>query len=160
MIKKARRDFSQWITWKRITPWQIGYFLPTVPPRLSDRNDLVLDWFGKPEQSRDKCLQIRRNEKEQSLVLFGEGFRDLTHSEGLVWDHDYYHNIGYLIASGTMTLQKSLNCQKLNKKWLPDSLDGFIKILYRNQGELFVLSYEKSRIIEGHYTLLLFNVVL
>lgn len=43
-------------------------------------------------------------------------------------DHEYYHKIGYLIASGSMTLQKIFELSKdKTKKEFRDSLDSYIK---------------------------------
>lgn len=76
-------------------------------------------------------------------------------------DHEYYHKIGYLIASGSMTLQKIFELSKdKTKKEFRDSLDSYIKssiaIKGRNYSEL---SYKKPLDYEKISTLLLlFNV--
>jgi len=72
----------------------------------------------------------------------------------------FYHKIGYLIASGTHSLQELSDCSKdKTKEAFRHSLDGFIKDSIKIEGNYSDLSYEnqsdRERIAR---LLLLFNV--
>lgn len=151
---------------------RLWYFLTnSATSGYQTRIDLILDLIsGKPEQCREKYYtffkfdemkkEMKKNEKslediwrniQQTFLVLKDWFED----------HEYYHKIGYLIASGSMTLQKIFELSKDKTKIeFRDSLDGYIKssiaIKGRNYSEL---SYKKPLDYEKISTLLLlFNV--
>ena len=75
-------------------------------------------------------------------------------------NHELYHKIGYLIASGTLTLQEIFDVSKdKTKDDFKDSLDGYIRNSIKIKGNYADLSYEKALDQKKIATLLLlFNV--
>lgn len=75
-------------------------------------------------------------------------------------NHELYHKIGYLIASGTLTLQKVFDLSKdKTKDDFRESLDSFIRDSIKIKGNYSDLSYEKPLDQKKITTLLLlFNV--
>lgn len=67
-------------------------------------------------------------------------------------DHEYYHKIGYLIASGSMTLQKIFELSKdKTKKEFRVSLDSKIKSSIAIKGNYSELSYKNPWIMKNQY---------
>ena len=170
MDKEKQEEISlQWDNIeKELHHDRLWYFLTnSATSGYQTRIDLILDLIsGKPEQCREKYYtffkfdEIKKNEKslediwrniQQTFLVLKDWFED----------HEYYHKIGYLIASGSMTLQKIFELSKdKTKKEFRDSLDSYIKssiaIKGRNYSELSYknpLDYEKISTL-----LLLFNV--
>lgn len=174
MDKEKQEEISlQWDNIeKELHHDRLWYFLTnSATSGYQTRIDLILDLIsGKPEQCREKYYtffkfdemkkEMKKNEKslediwrniQQTFLVLKDWFED----------HEYYHKIGYLIASGSMTLQKIFEASKDKTKIeFRDSLDSYIKssiaIKGRNYSEL---SYKKPLDYEKISTLLLlFNV--
>lgn len=174
MDKEKQEEISlQWDNIeKELHNDRLWYFLTnSATSGYQTRIDLILDLIsGKPEQCREKYYtffkfdemkkEMKKNEKslediwrniQQTFLVLKDWFED----------HEYYHKIGYLIASGSMTLQKIFEASKDKTKIeFRDSLDSYIKssiaIKGRNYSEL---SYKKPLDYEKISTLLLlFNV--
>ncbi len=145
---------------------KLWYFLTNTTTRdYQTRIDLILDLIsGKPEQNREKYytfFKFDEMKKEKSLDTIWRNIQQ-TFLVLKDWfeDHEYYHKIGYLIASGKMTLQAIFELSKnKTKKEFRDSLNGLIKDSIAIKGNYSELSYEKPLDYQKISTLLLlFNV--
>ncbi len=129
------------------------------------RIDLVLDLIAeKPKYTRDKYYTFFKFDEMKNIKSLDEIWKEIQRTFLILkdWfeDHEYYHKIGYLIASGTKTLSDVFEESKgKTKNTFRDSLDGFIKKSIAIKGNYSELSYDKpldyKRISR---LLLLFNV--
>lgn len=170
MDKEKQEEISlQWDNIeKELHHDRLWYFLTnSATSGYQTRIDLILDLIsGKPEQCREKYYtffkfdEMKKNEKsleniwrniQQTFLVLKDWFED----------HEYYHKIGYLIASGSMTLQKIFELSKdKTKKEFRVSLDSYIKLSIAIKGRNYSeLSYKRALDYEKISTLLLlFNV--
>lgn len=141
----------------------LWYFLTNN--NYQTRIDLVLNLIsGKPDDNREtyytffKFDDMRRTKPLESIWRsIQQTFLILKDWHG---NHELYHKIGYLIASGTLTLQKIFDFSKgKTKDVFRASLDGYIRDSIKIKGNYSDLSYEKSLDRKKISTLLLlFNV--
>ncbi len=130
------------------------------------RIDLVLDLIsGKPAGNKEayytffKFDEMRKKSKslEEVWRRIHQMFLMLRDWHG---DHELYHKIGYLIASGFRTLQEVFDLSKDKKKdEFKNALDGCIKESVKINGNYADLSYERPSDQEKiARLLLLYNV--
>lgn len=169
MDKEKQEEISlQWDNIeKELHHDRLWYFLTnSTTSGYQTRIDLILDLIsGKPEQCREKYYTFFKFDEMKNEKSLDDIWKNIQQTFLVLkdWfeDHEYYHKIGYLIASGSMTLQKIFELSKdKTKKEFRDSLDSYIKssiaIKGRNYSEL---SYKKPLDYEKISTLLLlFNV--
>ena len=137
---------------------------------LTDRNystriDLILDMItNKPIYHREKhytFFKLYEMKKTESLdeIWFKIQHAFLTLKD---WyeDHDLYHKIGYLIASGAKSLADIFSCAKTRKKSeFNDKLNEFIKESIKSKINYGAMSYENGNHYESiKRLLLLFNI--
>lgn len=129
------------------------------------RIDLVLDLIaGKPDGNRDKYYTFFKIDDMRQTSKLEDIWKSIQQTFLILKDwhenHEYYHKIGYLIAAGTMTLQKIYDLSKgKTKKEFKESLDCLIKDSIAIQGNYAELSYLKPLDYKRISTLLLlFNV--
>lgn len=143
----------------------LWYFLTnSTKNQYQTRIDLVLDLIaGKQENTREKYYTFFRFDemrKEQSL---DEIWRKIQQTFLILKDwfenHELYHKIGYLIASG-MTLHQIFELSENKTKDAFNALlDDYIKSSIHISGNYSELSYEKPLDYKKISTLLLlFNV--
>ena len=143
----------------------LWYFLTnSAKNQYQTRIDLVLDLIaGKQENTREKYYTFFRFDemrKEQSL---DEIWRKIQQTFLILKDwyenHELYHKIGYLIASG-MTLHQIFELsENKTKDAFNTLLDDYIKSSIHISGNYSELSYEKPLDYKKISTLLLlFNV--
>lgn len=145
---------------------RLWYFLTNSTSRdYQTRIDLVLDLIsGKPADDREKYYTFFKFDEMKSQKPLDDIWRTIQQTFLVLkdWfeDHEYYHKIGYLIASGTMTLQKIFELSKdKTKKAFRDSLDSLIRASIAIKGNYSELSYEKPQDYRKISTLLLlFNI--
>lgn len=152
MDKEKQEEISlQWDNIeKELHHDRLWYFLTNSTTRgYQTRIDLVLDLIsGKPEQNREKYYTFFKFDEMKHEKSLDDIWRKIQQTFLILkdWfeDHEYYHKIGYLIASGTMTLQKIFELSKdKTKKEFRDSLDGYIKSSIAIKGNYSELSYER-----------------
>ena len=142
------------------------YFLTNnIKNKYQTRIDLILDLIsGKEETSKEKYytffkFDAMRKEKplegiwrkiQQTFLILKDWFEN----------HELYHKIGYLIASGTKTLQQIFDeSENKTKDEFNSVLSGFIRKSIDIKGNYSELSYEKPLDYRKISTLLLlFNV--
>lgn len=129
------------------------------------RIDLVLDLIsGKPADNREKYYTFFKFDEMRQTKSLDSMWRSIQQTFLVLKDwhgnHELYHKIGYLIASGTLTLQKIFDLSKdKTKDDFRDSLDGYIRDSIKIKGNYSDLSYEKPLDQKKIATLLLlFNV--
>lgn len=129
------------------------------------RIDLVLDLIsGKPADNREKYYTFFKFDEMRQTKSLDSIWRSIQQTFLVLKDwhgnHELYHKIGYLIASGTLTLQKIFDLSKdKTKDDFRDSLDGYIRDSIKIKGNYSDLSYEKPLDQKKIATLLLlFNV--
>lgn len=142
------------------------YFLTNnLETGYQTRIDLILDLIAeKPENNREKYytfFKINEIRKEQSLnSLWRKIQQTFLILKDWYQNHEFYHKIGYLIASETLTLQQIF--QKSNGKTKTEfrvSLDEEIRKSINIDGNYADMSYEKPKDYERiSRLLLLFNV--
>lgn len=168
MTRERQEEISlQWDNMeKELNNEAFLYFLTNSSATVyQTKIDLVLDLIaGKLEDNREKYFtffEIDKRRKEQSLQELWTSIRK-TFLLLKDWyeNHEMYHKIGYLIASGTKTLQEIFDISKDKKKnEFKDSLDSCIRESIAIDGNYSELSYEKPKEKEKISTLLLlFNV--
>ena len=131
----------------------LWYFLTNKTSAVyQTRIDLVLDLIsGKPADNREKYYTFFRFDEMRQTKKIDSIWRSIQQTFLVLKDwhgnHQLYHKIGYLIASGTLTLQKIFDISRdKTKDDFRNSLDDF-------------LSYEKTQDRRKITTLLLlFNV--
>ena len=167
MSREKQEEISlQWDNIEReLHDESLWYFLTnSVKSEYQTRIDLVLDLIsGKDGTVREKYytfFKFDEMRKEISLdVIWKKIYQTFLILKGWYEDHDLYHKIGYLIASGT-PLHKIFALSKDKKKdEFNDSLDELIKKSVAISGNYSELSYEKPLDYRRISTLLLlFNV--
>ena len=129
------------------------------------RIDLVLDLIsGKPANNREKYYTFFKFDEMRQSKTLDSIWRNIQQTFLVLKDwhgnHELYHKIGYLIASGTLTLQELFVLSKdKTKNEFRDSLDGYIRESIKIKGNYADLSYEKELDRKKiSILLLLFNV--
>lgn len=144
----------------------LWYFLTNKTSAVyQTRIDLVLDLIsGKPADNREKYYTFFRFDEMRQTKKIDSIWRSIQQTFLVLKDwhgnHELYHKIGYLIASGTLTLQKIFDISRdKTKDDFRNSLDDFIRDSIRIKGNYSDLSYEKTQDRRKITTLLLlFNV--
>ena len=167
MSREKQEEISlQWDNIEReLHNESLWYFLTnSVKSEYQTRIDLVLDLIsGKDGAIREKYytfFKFDEMRKEVSLDdIWKKVYQTFLVLKGWYEDHDLYHKIGYLIASGT-SLHKIFALSKNKKKdEFNTSLDELIKKSVAISGNYSELSYEKNLDRNRISTLLLlFNV--
>ena len=144
----------------------LWYFLTNEgKAEYATRIDIVLDLIAqKPADSRDEYYTFFQFEKMSQEKGLEEIWHEIQQAFIILQDwhgnHEFYHKIGYLIASGTCTLQElfALSRDK-TKEEFRRLLDGYIKESISIPENYADLSYEKSQDQKKMAKLLLlFNV--
>lgn len=127
--------------------------------------DLILDLIAKkPANNRETYYTFFKFDEMHQSYSLDNIWRSIQQTFLVLKDwhgnHELYHKIGYLIASGGLTLQKIFDLSKdKTKDDFRDSLDGFIRDSIKIKGNYSDLSYEKLQDQKKITTLLLlFNV--
>lgn len=144
----------------------LWYFLTnTTNTAYQTRIDLVLDLIsGKPADNREKYYTFFKFDEMRQTQTLDSIWRRIQQTFLILKDwhgnHELYHKIGYLIASGTLTLQKVFDLSKdKTKDEFRESLDGYIRESIKIKVNYADLSYEKPLEQKRIATLLLlFNV--
>lgn len=168
MDKEKQEEISlQWDNMeKELHNDSLWYFLTNqTNAGYQTRIDLVLDLIsGKKDGNREKYytfFKFDEMRKEKSLDTIWRKIQQtfLTLKD---WyeNHELYHKIGYLIASGMMTLQEIFDiAENKTKDEFKGCLDDYIKKSIEISGNYSELSYEKPLDQKKITTLLLlFNV--
>lgn len=129
------------------------------------RIDLVLDIIsGKPVDNKEKYFTFFKFDEMHKTKTLDSIWRSIQQTFLILKDwhenHELYHKIGYLIASGTLTLQKIfyLSIDK-TKDVFKALLDEYIRDSIRIKDNYSDLNYEKALDRKKIATLLLlFNV--
>jgi hypothetical protein len=144
----------------------LWYFLTNkTNTNYQTRIDLILDLIsGKKDDNREKYYTFFEFDKMRKTNSFDDIWRNIQQTFLILKDwhgnHELYHKIGYLIASGTLTLQSIFdNSKNKTKDEFRASLDSEIKKSIKIKGNYSCLSYERSQ-DQKKITrlLLLFNV--
>lgn len=129
------------------------------------RIDLVLDIIsGKAPGNREKYYTFFKFDEMRQSMKLDEIWRNIQRTFLVLKDwhsnHELYHKIGYLIASGTLSLQQIFNLSKdKTKEDFRSCLNTYICDSIRIKGNYSDLSYEKTLDQKKIATLLLlFNV--
>lgn len=168
MGKERQEEISlQWDNMeKELHNDSLWYFMTNKTSiRYQTRIDLILDLIsGKPDNNREKYYTFFKFDEMRQTNSLDAIWRKIQQTFLLLkdWfeDHELYHKIGYLIASGTMTLGKIFSLsQGKTKDTFRASLDAFIRQSIAIQGNYSELTYEKQLDQKKISTLLLlFNV--
>ena len=168
MDKEKQEEISlQWDNMeKELHNDSLWYFLTNkTNVRYQTRIDLVLDLIsGKPNDNREKYYTFFRFDEMRQSKSLDDIWRKIQKTFLLLKDwfenHELYHKIGYLIASGTMTLGKIFTLsQGKTKDEFRNSLDDYIRQSISIQVNYSELTYEKHLDQKKISTLLLlFNV--
>ncbi len=167
MSREKQEEISlQWDNIEReLHNESLWYFLTnSVKSEYQTRIDLVLDLIsGKDGAIREKYYTFFKFDEMRKDVSLDDIWKKIYQTflvlKGWYEDHDLYHKIGYLIASGT-SLHKIFALSKDKKKdEFNTSLDDLIKKSVAISGNYSELSYEKN-LDRNHIStlLLLFNV--
>ena len=168
MTKERQQEISlQWDNIEKdLHNDSLWYFLTNSNTvSFMTRIDLVLDLIAnKPDDTREKYytfFKFDEMQKTENLTAIWERIqRTFLILKDWYEDHELYHKIGYLIASGSKTLQDIFNLsENKTKTEFKASLDDHIRESIKIDNGYEELSYEKS----GDYAkisklLLLFNV--
>ncbi len=167
MCREKQEEISlQWDNIEReLHNESLWYFLTnSVKSEYQTRIDLVLDLIsGKDGVIREKYYTFFKFDEMRKEVSLDDIWKKIYQTflvlKGWYEDHDLYHKIGYLIASGT-SLHKIFALSKDKKKdEFNTSLDELIKKSVAISGNYSELSYEKPLDYKRISTLLLlFNV--
>ena len=167
MSREKQEEISlQWDNIEReLHNESLWYFLTnSVKSEYQTRIDLVLDLIsGKDGAIREKYYTFFKFDEMRKDVSLDDIWKKIYQTflvlKGWYEDHDLYHKIGYLIASGT-SLHKIFALSKNKKKdEFNTSLDELIKKSVAISGNYSELSYEKPLDYKRISTLLLlFNV--
>lgn len=168
MDKEKQEEISlQWDNMeKELHNDSLWYFLTNkTNVRYQTRIDLVLDLIsGKPDDNREKYYTFFKFDEMRQSKSLDDIWRKIQQTFLLLkdWfeDHELYHKIGYLIASGTMSLGQVFEMsQGKTKDDFRASLDDYIRQSIAIQGNYSELTYEKHLDQKKISTLLLlFNV--
>lgn len=168
MEQKKQEEISfQWDHMeKELHNDSLWFFLTNKSTKYQTRADLVLDLISqKPADNRDKYYTFFKfNEMYQD----GRNLDDIWYEIQQTFltlkewhsDHEFYHKIGYLIASGSKTLRDIFKLSKDEtksdfKKFLDEDIKNSIKI-GKNYADLSYENTEDQKKIKK--LLLLFNV--
>ena len=167
MSREKQEEISlQWDNIEReLHNESLWYFLTnSFKSEYQTRIDLVLDLIsGKDVAIREKYYTFFKFDEMRKDVSLNDIWKKIYQTflvlKGWYEDHDLYHKIGYLIASGT-SLYKIFDLSKGKKK---DEFNTFLDELIKNSvaisGNYSELSYEKPYDYKRISTLLLlFNV--
>lgn len=167
MSREKQEEISlQWDNIEReLHNESLWYFLTnSVKSEYQTRIDLVLDLIsGKDGAIREKYYTFFKFDEMRKDISLDDIWKKIYQTflvlKGWYEDHDLYHKIGYLIASGT-SLHKIFALSKNKKKdEFNASLDELIKKSVAISGNYSELSYEKPLDYKRISTLLLlFNV--
>ena len=142
------------------------YFLTNnIQNKYQTRIDLILDLIsGKEETSKEKYYTFFKFDAMRKEKPLEDIWRKIQQTFLILKDwfenHELYHKIGYLIASGTKTLQQIFDeSENKTKDEFNALLSGFIRKSIDIKGNYSELSYEKPLDYRKISTLLLlFNV--
>lgn len=142
------------------------YFLTNnIKNKYQTRIDLILDLIsGKEESNKEKYYTFFKFDAKRKDKPLEEIWRKIQQTFLILKDwfenHELYHKIGYLIASGAKTLQQVFNeSENKTKSEFNALLNGFIKKSIYISSNYSELSYEKPWDYRKISTLLLlFNV--
>ena len=142
------------------------YFLTNnIKNKYQTRIDLILDLIsGKEETSKEKYYTFFKFDAMRKEKPLEDIWRKIQQTFLILKDwfenHELYHKIGYLIASGTKTLQQIFDeSENKTKDEFNSLLSGFIRKSIDIKGNYSELSYEKPLDYRKISTLLLlFNV--
>ena len=142
------------------------YFLTNnIKNKYQTRIDLILDLIsGKEETSKEKYYTFFKFDAMRKEKPLEDIWRKIQQTFLILKDwfenHELYHKIGYLIASGTKTLQQIFDeSENKTKDEFNSLLSGFIRNSIDIKGNYSELSYEKPLDYRKISTLLLlFNV--
>ncbi|MDR1775781.1 MAG: DUF262 domain-containing protein [Actinomycetes bacterium] len=141
-----------------------SFLTNSIEDEYQTRIDLVLDLIsGKDEATREKYYTFFKFDEMRKGVSLDDIWKNIYQTflilKGWYEDHNLYHKIGYLIASGT-SLQKIFELSKDKKKdEFNAAFDALIKKSVAISGNYSELSYEKPLDYKRISTLLLlFNV--
>ena len=175
-IKKRQNEISlQWDNMeKELHDDSFWYFLTNnTSTRYQTRIDLVLDLISEKQNSReqyytffkfDEMLLKMKEAGESTEIAVQEIWREIQQTFLVLkdWhgDHEYYHKIGYLIASGYKSLHEIYELSRgKTKDEFKTELDELIKRSIAIKGNYADLSYEKQADYKRiSRLLLLFNV--
>ena len=144
----------------------LWYFLTNkTNTRYQTRIDLVLDLIScKPSDNREKYYTFFKFDEMRNSKSLDDIWRKIQQTFLILkdWyeDHELYHKIGYLIASGTQNLQQIFDVsENKTKDEFRNSLDEYIRSSIAIKENYSELSYEKPLEQKKISTLLLlFNV--
>lgn len=144
----------------------LWYFLTNkTNTSYQTRIDLVLDLIsGKPEDNREKYYTFFKFDEMRATKSLDDIWRKIQQTFLILkdWyeDHELYHKIGYLIASGARNLQQIFDISETGTKdKFRSSLDDCIKSSIYIKENYSELSYDKPLEQKRISTLLLlFNV--
>ncbi len=115
---------------------RIDIVLDLIAQKPAGNRDEYYTFFQFEEMSHSKRLEDIWHEIQQAFLVL----RD-WHS-----NHEFYHKIGYLIASQTYTLQEIFDAYRdKTKQEFRRILDGYIRESISIQGNYADLSYEKAQ---------------
>lgn len=170
MEQKKQEEISfQWDHMeKELHNDSLWFFLTNKSTKYQTRADLVLDLISqKPADNRDKYYTFFKfNEMYQD----GRNLDDIWYKIQQTFltlkewhsDHEFYHKIGYLIASGSKTLRDIFELSEEKDKTKSDfkkSLNDYIKNSIKIGKNYADLSYEKTEDQKKiKKLLLLFNI--
>lgn len=166
--KKKQEEISlQWDNMeKELHDQSLWYFLTNkTNGEYRTRIDLVLDLIsGKPVDSRERYYTFFKfdemHQEKKPDDIWSEIHKKFLMLKDWYGNHEFYHKIGYLIASGAYSLQEISDCSKdKTKDAFRTSLNGFIRDSIIIEGNYADLSYENPSDREKlARLLLLFNV--
>ena len=167
MSREKQEEISlQWDNIEReLHNESLWYFLTnSVKSEYQTRIDLVLDLISRKDEAiREKYYTFFTFDEMRKEVSLDDIWKKIYQTflilKGWYEDHDLYHKIGYLVASGT-SLHKIFDLSKNKKKdEFNGSLDELIKKSVAISDNYSELSYEKPLDYKRISTLLLlFNV--
>lgn len=168
MNKEKQEEIAlQWDTIeKELHNDSLWYFLTNrVNLNYQTRIDLILDLISdKPTNNKDKYYTFFFFDKLKKNGSFDEIWKRIQHTFLILKDwyenHDLYHKIGYLIASGNNTLIEIFKLsQGKTKNEFKAELDTYICNSIKIESNYADLSYEKTEDYKKiSRLLLLFNV--
>ena len=166
--KKKQEEISlQWDNMEKdLHDQSLWYFLTNkTNGEYHTRIDLVLDLIsGKPVDSRERYYTFFKfdemHQEKKPDDIWSEIHKKFLMLKDWYGNHEFYHKIGYLIASGAHSLQEISDCSKdKTKDAFRTSLNGFIRDSIIIEGNYADLSYETPSDREKlARLLLLFNV--
>ena len=145
----------------------LWYFLSNYSKiQYKTRIDLILNLISeKTEDEKEEYYTFFYFDNCKELQSLENIWREIQHTFLILKDwfenHEFYHKIGYLIASETTTLQNVFNLsRKITKDQFNNKLDQLIRSSIANKENFAELSYEKSSEYKKiSNLLLLFNVI-